>query len=116
MHQLHHLHHRQRRARQHESLWFKLFRRLPGIVPGPDPRPVGLGTICPTSRNQRGEALHREARQGGVQPDRADPLEDLSVGRMLVSWPFLIVGGVYAEVALQKREVEGTVHTKHQLT
>jgi hypothetical protein len=28
---------------------------------------------------------------------------------------FLIVGGVYSEVALQKREVEDTVRTKHQL-
>ena len=28
---------------------------------------------------------------------------------------FLIVGGFYSEVALQKREAEGTVHTKHQL-
>ena len=28
---------------------------------------------------------------------------------------FLIVGGFYSEVALQKREAEGTVRTKHQL-
>ena len=28
---------------------------------------------------------------------------------------FLIVGGFYSEVALQKREAEGTVHTEHQL-
>ena len=27
----------------------------------------------------------------------------------------LIVGGFYSEVALQKREAEGTVRTKHQL-
>ena len=28
---------------------------------------------------------------------------------------FLILGGFYSEVALQKREAEGTVRTKHQL-
>ena len=28
---------------------------------------------------------------------------------------FFIVGGFYSEVALQKREAEGTVHTRHQL-
>ena len=28
---------------------------------------------------------------------------------------FFIVGGFYSEVALQKREAEGTVRTKHQL-
>ena len=31
-----------------------------------------------------------------------------------VCW-ILIVGGFYSEVALQKREAEGTVRTKHQL-
>ena len=27
----------------------------------------------------------------------------------------MIVGGFYSEVTLQKREAEGTVHTKHEL-
>ena len=52
--------------------------RVPGIVPGPDPRPLGLGTICPTSRNQRGEALQDKTRGGCVQPVTADPHADLS--------------------------------------
>ena len=38
--------------------------RLPGVVPDPDPRPLGLETICPTSWNQRGR--HCMTRQGEV--------------------------------------------------
>jgi len=36
-------------------------------------------------------------------------------GRQPMCRSFFIVGGFYSEVALQKREAEGTVRTKHQL-